>query len=690
MTAALRMAWTEVRRLSAGRLPRLAILALVLIPSLYAGFYLWANHDPYARLASLDAALVVDDQPAKTAQGETVDVGKEVAEDLVKDGSFTWHQVSGAEAEAGVRDGTYSFSLTITRDFSAALASTSDFQPERGTLVLTTNDANNYLAHTIADQLLVRVSGSIAERVSEQAASTFLLGYSTLHDQMVKAADGATELSEGLTDAASGADALHDGATRLANGERRLVSGQEELAAGIASADDGAGRLATGARTLASGLGTLEDRTRALPSQTQALAKGARQVAAGNARLAEAGDDVGAAADDLEDRLDTVRARIVTQLADPALSLTPAQQSEILATLDRLREPLDDAHGQIDDVVRDLDRLRDGSAEVAAGARRLHQASGPLVRGIRQAHDGSVELRDGSRTLADGLDTARSGSSRLVEAQRTAADGAQQLEEGSGTLATGITEAQAGASRLADGLRSGLGQVPNLDADDREDVAQTLASPVTTKNVSQADAGSYGGGLAPFFMGLAAWIGAYVMFLIVRPLSRRGLAARRSPALVALAGWFTPALLSACQVLVMLGIIRLAVGIGFVNALKVSLFLLLVGACFVAILHTLNVWLGPVGQLLGLVLLVVQLVSAGGTFPWQTLPEPLQVVHHLMPMSYAIEGMRHLMYGASLGPVGGDIAVLTAYLLASLALTALAARVQRTWTASRIEPELAL
>ncbi|KAA1419936.1 YhgE/Pip domain-containing protein [Mumia zhuanghuii] len=690
MTAALRMAWTEVRRLTTGRLPRLAILALVLIPSLYAGFYLWANHDPYARLASLDAALVVDDRPAKTAQGETIDVGNEVADDLVADGTFTWHRVSDAEAEAGVRDGTYSFSLTITEDFSSALASTSDFEPERGTLVLTTNDANNYLAHTIADQLLLRVSGSIAERVSEQAASTFLLGYSTLHDQLKRAADGVTELTNGLSEAASGADTLHDGAARLASGERSLVNGQEELADGVAEADAGAGRLATGAATLASGLGTLESRTTALPSQTKALSQGARQVADGNARLAEVGDEVGDVADDLEDSLDTVRAEIVTQLADPALGLTPAQQQEVIANLDTLREPLEDAHDQIDGVVRDLDRLRDGSDQVADGARRLHQASRPLVRGITEAHDGSVELRDGTRTLAGGLDAARSGSSRLVEAQRTAARGASQLEEGSGTLATGIDEAHDGAKSLADGLRSGLGQVPDLADDDREDMAQTLASPVTTKNVSQADAGSYGGGLAPFFMGLAAWIGAYVMFLIVRPLSRRGLAARRSPALVALAGWFTPALLSAFQVLVMLGIIRLAVGIDFVNALKVALFLLLVGACFVAIVHALNVWLGAVGQLIGLVLLVVQLVSAGGTFPWQTLPEPLQVVHHLMPMSYAIEGMRHLMYGASLGPVPGDVAVLGGYLLASLALTAWAARVQRTWTPSRIEPELAL
>ena len=36
---------------------------------------------------------------------------------------------------------------------------------------------------------------------------------------------------------------------------------------------------------------------------------------------------------------------------------------------------------------------------------------------------------------------------------------------------------------------------------------------------------------------------------------------------------------------------------------------------FAAIILALNVWLGSVGQFIGLVLMVVQLVTAGGTFP---------------------------------------------------------------------------
>ena len=38
--------------------------------------------------------------------------------------------------------------------------------------------------------------------------------------------------------------------------------------------------------------------------------------------------------------------------------------------------------------------------------------------------------------------------------------------------------------------------------------------------------------------------------------------------------------------------------------------------------------------------MLVQLVTAGGTFPWQTLPGPLAAMHHALPMAYAVDGLR--------------------------------------------------
>ena len=68
---AIRLGLSELRRLAAGTLPRLAILAMALIPTLYAGLYLFANHDPYDKLDEIPAALVVLDEGTTTTDAQT-------------------------------------------------------------------------------------------------------------------------------------------------------------------------------------------------------------------------------------------------------------------------------------------------------------------------------------------------------------------------------------------------------------------------------------------------------------------------------------------------------------------------------------------------------------------------------------------------------------------------------------------
>ncbi len=62
--------------------------------------------------------------------------------------------------------------------------------------------------------------------------------------------------------------------------------------------------------------------------------------------------------------------------------------------------------------------------------------------------------------------------------------------------------------------------------------------------------------------------------------------------------------------------------------------------------------------------MLVQLVTAGGTFPWQTLPGPLAALHFALPMTYSVDALRQTMYGGSMGAVWSDVGVLACWLLA--------------------------
>jgi putative membrane protein len=204
-----------------------------------------------------------------------------------------------------------------------------------------------------------------------------------------------------------------------------------------------------------------------------------------------------------------------------------------------------------------------------------------------------------------------------------------------------------------------------------------------------ASAGTYGAGLAPLFLSLSAWIGAYALFLILRPLSRRAITAVRQPIRIALAGWLTPALLGAAQMVALFLIAVGPLGISVAHPVATIGVLLLTAGTFAAILLLLNAALGSVGQFLGLVLMLVQLVTAGGTFPWQTLPGPLAAIHHALPMAYAVDALRQVMYGGDLALAWGDVGVLTIWLVAAVALTAaIAARMTRHRTLRDLQPSL--
>ncbi|WP_236793203.1 YhgE/Pip family protein [Amycolatopsis sp. GM8] len=622
-----RIAAGELRRLTAGTLPKLAMAALVLVPLLYASFYLYANYDPYSRLSKLPAAIVDSDTGA---QGR--DAGREVTGEVVRSGTFGWHEVSAADADRGVRDSKYSFAITIPPDFSAALLSSGNFTPQQATIRLTTNDANNYLSHTIANQVAEQIRGTIAEKVGAEAANRFLMGFSTIYGKTQDAANGAA---------------------RLADGAGRLQSGQAQLA-------DGASRLATGSTQLASGLGTLKNSTAALPGQTRQLADGAAEVSAGNAQVAAQGAAIASASTDLQSTLNNADTQVAQRLR--AGGATEDQVQQVLSVLHDLRSPVDQANTKIQTASGQLNQLADGSRQVAAGASALAASAPQLTNGIAQASDGANSLS--------------SGAAQLDSGEKTALDGTNQLS--------------AGANQLRDGLNEGLKQIPNPDDPQRAATADTIADPVTVDSAGLASAGTYGAGLAPFFIALATWIGAFVLFLLLRPLSARALAAGVAPLRVAIGGWLAAAVLGIAQVLVLFGAVTWLVGIHVAHPLAAIGFAILASLTFTAIVHALNAMFGAVGKFLGLVLLVLQLVSAGGTFPWQTLPDALYPLHLVLPMGYVVDGLRHLFYTGASPQSLLDIGVLCGWLAAALAVSALAARRQRVWTVSKLNPELAL
>ncbi len=151
-----KLAALELRRFGRGKLPRAALVALLLLPLLYGALYLWSFWDPYGRLDRIPVALVNDDNgrprpPARRSRRAT-----SITKGLRDSKTFDWHEVSADEAREGVEDGTYYLSLTMPSDFSKRIASSSGDSPETSALQVRTNDANNYIVGQISRTVFCR------------------------------------------------------------------------------------------------------------------------------------------------------------------------------------------------------------------------------------------------------------------------------------------------------------------------------------------------------------------------------------------------------------------------------------------------------------------------------------------------------------------------------------------------------
>ncbi|HEY1158819.1 MAG TPA: YhgE/Pip family protein, partial [Arthrobacter sp.] len=251
-------------------------------------------------------------------------------------------------------------------------------------------------------------------------------------------------------------------------------------------------------------------------------------------------------------------------------------------------------------------------------------------------------------------------------------------------------QAATGSRTLADEIGKGAGQVPNPNDAQKGNLSQVMADPVAVSNVSQAKAGSYGAGLAPFFLTLAMWIGIFMLVQAMRPITQRALASNAPSWKIALGGWLPFFLVSVVQASLLTLVADVALGLNPAHPVLMWLLMLAAAMAFSALIQGIVALLGSPGKLVVLILLVLQLVSSGGTFPWQTTPQPLHVVHQVLPMGYVVTGMRHLIYGGDLSMILPTLAGLVGYTLLGAVLSTLAVRKNKYWTLKTLKPEIAV
>lgn len=187
--------------------------------------------------------------------------------------------------------------------------------------------------------------------------------------------------------------------------------------------------------------------------------------------------------------------------------------------------------------------------------------------------------------------------------------------------------------------------VSYLSGIDSEAVAERLSSPILMKTETIYPYENYGSAMAPFYTVLAQWVGALFAAVLIKP----HIAMENGHSLKLLKRFA-----ARYPIFLTVGILQaLVVSIGDLFFLEIQckhpfLFVLsaIVNGClFTMINYALVFALEKAGLAIGLIILVIQVPGAGGTFPIQVLPEEFQFLYPYMPFHYALDAMRECVAG---------------------------------------------
>ena len=333
-------------------------------------------------------------------------------------------------------------------------------------------------------------------------------------------------------------------------------------------------------------------------------------------------------------------------------------------------------------------KVADGASTLNNGASQLAEGTGELKNGTGNLHNGAQQLADGEKEAVDGQNKLHEGATTLQDGSSQLADGTEKLNSSTGQIADGTRQLKDGTGQLSTGLQNGTRQIPNLNEEQQKDVASVMSSPVDLEHSSLANGRNYGEGMGPFFMCLALWIGGLMLVQTLRPLNNRALASKAPTARIILGSWLPFGLIGIAQAVLMFAAVKFGLGFQMAHPWLAFLFLCFVATIFTLFIHGVVVFFGSPGKLIALIIMILQLITAGGTMPYETLPHAMRWMHDFFPMGYAVTGMRRLSYGINESSLMPIMMYLLLWGAAGLVLGYLGTRRDRIWSLKKLIPEI--
>lgn len=572
----------DIKRLSRNMIAIVVVMGITLIPSLYAWFNIAANWDPYGKTGGIKVAVSSLDT-GTTLEKMEFNFGDEIVNNLRANDKIGWQFVDYDSAIEGVKAGDYYAAVIIPETFSSDLLSVLSGTIESPQIEYYVNEKKNAIAP--------KITNSGVNTIGEEINSQFI---ATVTEVITSIVNTAVDTIEDTSD--SGKDTMKD------------VFG--DTAENLRLYSSNVGLLIDSLRLLNDNLGDAQD-----------MISDLRVVLGDTGQLVDGTQDgVGTmqdAAESTADRLD----KKLTHISDKCDDL--AEKLKLLnrhGAIDNIKDTTDGINDDVQAILNDcndslemLSQLGSDTKTLTGDSKKALKRTAYMFSSLNETLDSAIEALEATKSVLD--DT--------IEHAEKIQNGEYDIDD------------IAAVEKVKDILKNDPAALKNF-----------MASPVTVHTNSIYPIENYGSAMAPFYSVLAIWVGAIVMAAMfkvnveedetlknLRPHQRyfgRGL-------LFVAIGFLQ-------STIICLGDLYF-IGIQCLNPLKFVIAGWVTSCVFTLIVYTLTISFGDVGKAIAVIIMVIQIAGAGGTFPIEVTPQFFQNMYPFLPFTYAIDAMRDAIAG---------------------------------------------
>lgn len=631
---------TDLRTLSKCFFACVVVVAIALLPSLYAWLNIYSNWDPYGNTGGISIAVASLDR-GYTDNGEYVNKGRDVLEDLKTATSINWVIVdTEQEATDGVYAGDYYAAVVIDEDFSRKMYRMFTDWTGQPAITYYENAKKNAVATKITDTAVETLKRSISENYLEVVISGIMEQSNLLAADLTET-DPETAV-KGLLyqaqDVLSGCRAMMDafraaGSTGVSETDAQALS--DAIASINSSLPDGDAIADSAARLQHALYTALANVERALDRFESALDTAQPPAARQQLR------DAAAAMGKLSTQLSGLAGQLdgINVTGNPVLTAQAIQLRELAGHCTQLQNALNQladggaAGGLLADCGALVEAIRNAAARIPVTDRDLRRQLDTVVSEVSDAMDGVKSLSADAKAMRAALSDTTAALSVTMEQLRPAAERMVNALSDTIDKLEGMT-----ASEYMDMLLEILGGDPAAYSRYFPEMVQTTVNKVYPIE-------NYGSAMAPFYTTLAIWVGGVILSSLVKIHARtEGLIDPR-PAELYFGRYLFFFLLSQIQAAVIVTGDLYLLKIQCLHPGLLYLTASLTAFTFSLLIYSLAIAFGDVGKAVVVVIMVMQIAGSSGTFPIELLPEIYQKIYRFFPFPYAIDAMRECICG---------------------------------------------